>query len=75
MASVSAPVRDSSGAVVKEGFAMAGMDDHLVPWETEPIDVSALAPGRYTFVAMTSDPSGGAEGFGPYTDTLTIIVE
>ena len=23
------------------------MDDHLVAWETEPIDVSDLAPGTY----------------------------
>ncbi len=49
--------------------------DRLYEWETEPIDVSALPSGRYTFVAMTSDPSGGAEGFGPTSDTRTIIVE
>ena len=61
--------------VVKEGFATAAGDlQRLYEWETE-IDVSDLNPGRYEFVAMTSDPSGGAEGFGPYTDTRTIIVE
>ncbi len=32
--------------------------DKLYPWETE-IDVSDLAPGDYTFAAMTDDPSGG----------------
>ena len=62
--------------VVLDGFTTAeGWMDHLYPWETEAIDVSQLSPGRYTFVAMTDDPSGGAEGFGPFTDTRTIIVE
>ena len=51
-----------------------GTIDRLYKWETEPIDVSDLAPGTYTFVAMTDDPSGG-EGPGPFTDTRTIIVE
>ena len=46
--------------------------DKLYPWETE-VDVSDLAPGTYTFVAMTDDPSGG-EGGGPTEDTKTIIV-
>ena len=45
-----------------------------VPVGDRPIDVSDLAPGTYTFVAMTDDPSGG-EGLGPFTDTRTIIVE
>ena len=51
----------------------SGAGDRLYPWETE-IDVSGLAPGTYTFVAMTDDPSGGDEGTGPFTDTRTIIV-
>ena len=69
-------IRDESDNVVLEGFVTAlGWMDRLYEWETEPIDVSALPPGRYTFVAMTSDPSGGAEGFGPTSDTRTIIVE
>ena len=46
--------------------------DKLYPWETE-VDVSGLAPGTYTFVAMTDDPSGG-EGGGPTEDSKTIIV-
>ena len=61
--------------VVLEGFATAeGWMDRLYPWRTEPIDVSGLEPGEYTFVAMTSDPSGGAEGNGPHEDTKQITV-
>ena len=60
--------------VVRSGFSTAeGWMDRLYPWQSEPIDVSGLAPGRYTFVAMTDDPSGG-EGFGPMVDTRTIVV-
>jgi hypothetical protein len=66
-------LRDPSGAAVRDGFATAGMDDHLVPWKTEPIDVSHLPPGTYTFVASESDPSGG-EGRGVFTDTRTVVV-
>ncbi len=61
--------------VVKTGFSTAeGWIDKLHPWETE-VDVSDLAPGEYTFVALTDDPSGGAEGHGPSEDTKTITVE
>jgi len=60
--------------VVLDGFATAeGWVDGLYPWETE-IDVSGLGPGAYTFEARTDDPSGGAEGAGPYSDTRTIVV-
>jgi len=60
--------------VVLDGFATAeGFMDKLYPWETE-IDVSGLAPGGYTFVALTDDPSGG-EGPGPYVDTKAITVQ
>ena len=48
-------------------------EDKLFPWHVS-IDVSDLAPGSYTFMAMTDDPSGGAEGNGPYTDTRTIVI-
>ena len=62
--------------VLLEGFSTAeGWMDKLYPWMTEPIDVSGLEPGEYTFVAMTSDPSGGAEGNGPYRDTKLITVK
>jgi hypothetical protein len=61
--------------VVQKGFATAeGWMENLYPWETK-VDVSGLAPGEYVFAAMTDDPSGGAEGFGPSEDTKTIIVE
>jgi hypothetical protein len=59
--------------VVQDGFATAeGWIDKLYPWETQ-IDISGLAPGEYTFVAMTDDPSGG-EGGGPTEDSKTFTV-
>lgn len=68
-------IEDAAGDVVLEGYATAeGWMDRLYPWETDPIDVSGLAPGTYTFVAVNPDPSGG-EGFPPDTDTRSIIVE
>ena len=67
-------VRDGD-RVVAQGFATAeGWMDKLYPWTTR-VDVSKLAPGTYTFAAMTDDPSGGAEGAGPTEDTKTIVVE
>jgi hypothetical protein len=67
-------VRQGSRVVAK-GFATAdGWMDKLYPWTTQ-VNVSKLAPGTYTFVAMTDDPSGGAEGAGPTEDTKTIVVE
>jgi hypothetical protein len=67
-------LRDERGDVVKQGFATAsGYGDHLYPWEAR-IDVRGLPFGFYTFVAMTDDPSGGAEDSGPDSDTRTIIV-
>jgi hypothetical protein len=61
--------------VVKSDATMAAgaYEDKLFPWHVS-IDVSDLAPGSYTFMAMTDDPSGGAEGNGPYTDTRTIVI-
>ncbi|MCW2766276.1 MAG: hypothetical protein JWO11_2235 [Nocardioides sp.] len=65
---------DNQGPVVKNGFSTAeGWMDKLYPWQTE-VDVSDLAPGTYSFVAMTDDPSGG-EGGGPTEDSKTITVE
>jgi hypothetical protein len=61
--------------VVAHGFATAdGWMDKLYPWTTQ-VNVSKLAPGTYTFAAMTDDPSGGAEGAGPTEDTRTIVVK
>ena len=62
------------GETVKTDYTTAeGWGDKLYPW-TATVDVSGLAPGTYTFVAMTDDPSGGAEGNGPDTDTRTIVI-
>jgi hypothetical protein len=58
---------DADGAVVREGYATAGMEDHLVPWTTDPIDVSDLPAGTYTFEART-------EAAKPFTDTRTVVV-
>ena len=66
-------VLDANGNKVLDGFATAeGWGDHLYPWESE-VDASGLAPGTYTFVAMTDDPSGG-EGGGPTEDTKTFTL-
>lgn len=67
-------VQDESGTKVLEGFAQAdGYVDDLYPWKTE-VDLSGLAPGTYTFIARTDDPSGGEGGAGPQEDTKTITV-
>jgi len=55
-------------SVVRQGFTTAGMEDHLVEWATEPIDVSDLEPGTYVFEART-------EGGRPFTDTRTVVVQ
>ena len=61
--------------VVAKGFATAdGWMNKLYPWTTQ-VNVSKLAPGTYTFAAMTDDPSGGAEGAGPTEDTKAIVVK
>ena len=63
------------GEVVDGGFSTAeGWMDKLYPWETE-VDVSGLEPGAYEFVALTDDPSGGAEGAGPTEDSKSLTVE
>ncbi|MDF9715505.1 Gmad2 immunoglobulin-like domain-containing protein [Nocardioides sp. ChNu-153] len=66
----------SGSEVVLEGFTThegSSTDERLDPWTVE-VDLSTLAPGTYTFVAMTDDASGGEEGSGPATDTRTIVV-
>ncbi len=66
-------IRDEDGKKVLDGFATAdGWGDHLYPWQSE-VDASSLAPGTYTFVAMTDDPSDG-EGGGPTEDTKTFTL-
>lgn len=67
-------LRDVNDEVVHEGFTTAdGWMDRLYEWEAE-VDLTGLPSGSYTFVAHTDDPSGGAEGFGPDSDTRSIIV-
>lgn len=39
------------------------------------VDLTGVPPGRYTLAVQTDDPSGGAEGFGPDTDTRTVVVQ
>lgn len=67
-------LRDEDDKVVADGFTTAdGWGGKLYKWETE-IDLTGVPFGFYTFVALTDDPSGGAEGNGPYTDTRLITV-
>lgn len=73
-ATVPIEIRRGDEVVVSTFATAEGFMDRLYPWTTT-VDISKLAPGEYTFVAMTSDPSGGAEGAGPHVDTRTIIVE
>jgi len=63
-------IQDGDGKVVKKGFVTAEgwMEEKLFPW-ADTVDVSTLPPGDYYFAASTDDPSGGAEGNGPATDT------
>ncbi|GAB2767681.1 hypothetical protein GCM10027020_20550 [Nocardioides salsibiostraticola] len=69
-------IEDGTGTVVLNGFTTAEgwADERLYPWETE-VDVSGLPPGDYTFVAENDDPTGGAEGNGPDSDTRLIVIE
>ncbi len=74
-ASVTWEIRQGDQVVLNGFGTAAGFGvDKLYPWEVE-VDVSTLAAGTYTFVAMNDDPSGGAEGHGPDVDTRTIVVE
>lgn len=57
----------SGGDKLLEGSLTAETSEHLSPWQGS-LDVSSLAPGHYTFVARTDDPTSG-EGPGPTVDT------
>lgn len=65
----------SGDEVVESGVVMHGGDwaTGLGAWEVT-VDVSALDPGTYTFLARTDDPSGG-EGPGPAEDTKDVVVQ
>jgi len=67
---------EQDGAVVDQGtFTAEGyMAERLFPFSGE-IDVSSLDPGTYTLIVETDDPSGGAEGNGPFSDTRTFVLE
>lgn len=69
-------IQNGDGKVVKKGFVTAEgwMEEKLFPW-SDTVDVSKLAPGAYFFAASTDDPSGGAEGNGPATDTKSFTIE
>jgi len=62
--------------VVAEGAGIAegAYEDKLFPWSVE-VDLSGLEPGAYTIVFSNDDPSGGAEGAGPQTDSRTIFLD
>jgi hypothetical protein len=61
--------------VFEEGVtALGSMGTKLFPFEGS-FDISDLEPGQYILTAMTDDPSGGAEGFGPDTDTKVITIQ
>jgi hypothetical protein len=61
---------DFQEGVMAEGW----MGERLFPFAAT-IDLADLEPGSYVLTAMTDDPSGGAEGFGPFSDTKVITVD
>ncbi len=61
--------------VFQEGVSAEGwMEERLFPFD-QTFDVSEVEPGDYLLTAMTDDPSGGEEGFGPFVDTRMITIE
>jgi len=71
-ANVSWEVLDEDGAVVAEGFTMAGSNGEYGPW-TVPVE---LSPGDYTAVLWAENMAGSDEGPGPrlWQDTKTFTV-
>ncbi len=69
-------LQDDSGATVADGFftAEGSLGDRLFPF-ADTIDLTSIAPGSYTLVVETDDPSGGAEGPGAFSDSRTVVVE
>jgi Immunoglobulin-like domain of bacterial spore germination len=59
--------------LTEHGTALGSGGDRLYGWSV-PIDTSDLSPGTYTLVASNVDLSGGSEGFGPATDTRTLVL-
>ncbi len=60
----------NGGNLTAEGW----MGTRLFPFSGD-IDVSSYVPGTYTLTVETDDPSGGAEGFGPFSDSRTFVIE
>ena len=74
-ASVPWQITSGDEVVAEYSFTAEGsMGNRLWPFEGT-IDVSSLDPGTYTLIVKTDDPTGGAEGFGPFSDTRTIVIE
>jgi hypothetical protein len=48
--------------------------EKLFPF-ADSFDISNVEPGKYILMAMTDDPSGGAEGNGAFTDTKIITIK
>lgn len=68
-------LRAGDGAVVASGgYQAEAWIDGLYPFTAE-VDLTGVAPGAYTFAALTDDPSGGTEGPGPTEDTKAITVQ
>lgn len=50
------------------------MGEKLFPFQGS-FDISSVAPGKYILMAMTDDPSGGAEGNGAFSDDKIITIK
>jgi len=61
-------------ALQKPLTAEGWMEDKLFPFSGS-FDISGVAPGKYILMAMTDDPSGGAEGNGAFSDTKIITIK
>ena len=74
-ANVTWQILGGDGTVAKRGFVTAEgwLGEQLFPW-SDTVDLSKLPAGEYFFSASTDDPSGGAEGDGPATDTKTFTL-
>jgi Immunoglobulin-like domain of bacterial spore germination/Sporulation and spore germination len=64
-------VFDDEGHVVEEGFTLTTDSSTFAPFTFEV----ELEPGFYSVVVTESDPTGGAEGPGPMSDTKNFSVE
>ena len=66
---------EGTEVVLQEPITAEGwMGDQLFPF-SGTLDLSGIEPGEYLLSASTDDPSGGAEGDGPHTDTRRIVIE